>query len=155
MAFVPHPGERARHLLELCVGVGLLIAACLLWLARRRIARGVSRSERRIDRSSFLIGSGIMAIEIPTAFPYFAAMAVVVASGKPLIAQIALMLLFDLLFALPLLLVLAVRLLPGATSEALLVRVRSGLEERLASMLPICVLAAGSVLIWLGAHVHS
>lgn len=155
VAFVHRPGERTRHLLELGIGVGLLVTACVLWLARRGVARSVANSERRIDRSSFLIGSGIMAVEIPTAFPYFAALAVVVASGEPLAVQVGLTTLFDLIFAFPLLLVLVICLLPAASGRALLGRLRSGLAQRLSTVLPASVLVAGIVLIWLGAHRRS
>jgi cytochrome c biogenesis protein CcdA len=152
VGLVPHPEERTRHILELCVGVALVAAAFFLWLLRRGVARVVAASEKQIDRSSFLVGSGIMAVELPTAFPYFAALAVIVASGKALPVQVGLTLLFDLLFVLPLVLVLVVRLLFGARGATLLARFRTGLEARLATVLPIAVLVAGVALIGLGAY---
>ncbi len=151
VALIPHPGAEARHLLELALGVALLVVSAVLWLGRRRIARQVAGSHGRADRSSFLIGVGIVVIELPTAFPYFAAIAVIVGSDRNISIQVGLVLAFDLAFIAPLLTILVVRSLARTRGRRLIERARAGLEERLALLLPLLVLLAGAVLIVLGA----
>jgi cytochrome c biogenesis protein CcdA len=102
LALIPRPGVELRHLLELCLGVGLLVLAAVLWLGRKRVAHHVSRNQGRIDRSSFLVGAGIMAVELPTAVPYLAAIAAIVGSGKNVSTQIGLLVVFNAVFIAPL-----------------------------------------------------
>ncbi len=152
VALVPHPGAEARHLLEVSLGLALLVLAGALWVGRRHVARQVAKNEGRADRSSFLIGAGIVAIELPTAFPYFAAIAVIVDSGKNVSVQLGLVLAFNVAFVAPLVGVLGLRALAGSRGRQWLARLRGGLEERLAVLLPCLVLLAAAVLILLGTY---
>jgi cytochrome c biogenesis protein CcdA len=150
LALIPHPGLEARHLIELGLGLALLVLALVLWLARKHVASHVAGGQGWSDRSSFLVGAGIMAAELPTAFPYFAALAAIVASGESLTAQISILGLYTLVFVAPLLAILGVRLLAGDRGERWLGRLRAGLDQRLAVLLPCLVLVAAVVLIVLG-----
>src|SRR5438132_14344586 len=78
VAALPRPGKHTTALIELCLGVATLLVALGLWLKRGRVARGVRREEHRPARSPLILGAGIMAVELPTAFPYFAVIAAVV-----------------------------------------------------------------------------
>jgi cytochrome c biogenesis protein CcdA len=111
LALIPRPGLEARHLIELCVGVGLLVLAGVLWFGRKRVGRDLVRDEDRFDRSSFLVGAGISLVELPTAFPYFAALAAIVGSGKSAFTQIGVLVAYNAVFVAPLLAILGVRLL--------------------------------------------
>ena len=82
LAVIPKPGDETRHLLELITGVALLVVAAGLWIGRERVAHHVTANEGRFDRSSLLVGAGIMLFELPTAVPYFAVIAAVVGSGR-------------------------------------------------------------------------
>jgi cytochrome c biogenesis protein CcdA len=150
LALIPRPGPEARHLLELGLGAALLVLALVLWLARKRVASHVAAGQGRGDRSSFLVGAGIMAAELPTAFPYFAAVAAIVASGKSVPKQISVLALYNLVFLAPLLGILGVRLLAGDRGERWLGRLRGGLDQWLAVLLPGLVLVAAVVLIVVG-----
>src|SRR5713101_5736036 len=61
------PKPHTVHLIELAAG------AAVLWLTRRRVAARLAHAKQRTGRSALLLGAGIMAVELPTAFPYFAA----------------------------------------------------------------------------------
>src|SRR3954463_7821810 len=78
---LPHPSAHVKHVAELAVGVVLLVVAAVLWVRRGSVGRvaGPDSDEER-ERSAFLLGAGIMAVELPTAFPYFAALASIVAA---------------------------------------------------------------------------
>jgi cytochrome c biogenesis protein CcdA len=151
LALVPHPGLETRHLLEVGLGVGLLVVAVVLWLERKRVARRLSGNQGRIDRSSFLVGAGIMAAELPTAFPFFAAIAAILASGKSVAMQIGALALYCVVFVVPLLAILAIRLLARERGIRWLERLRADLDKRLAVLLPGLVLVAAIILVALGA----
>ena len=80
---LPHPERHKRHLLELAGGVALLIAAAVIWILRKRLARrGLPGAGGGRSGGPFIAGATIMLAELPTAVPYFAAMLFV----APLIA---------------------------------------------------------------------
>jgi hypothetical protein len=151
LALVPRPGIEIRHLLEVALGSGLLLLASALWLGRNRVAHHLRRNEGRLDRSSFMLGSVVMALELPTALPYFAVIAALVASGDNLSTQVGLLAVFDVLFILPLAVILAIRLLAREPGKQLLERFRVQLDRRLALLIPAVVAIAATVLILLGA----
>jgi cytochrome c biogenesis protein CcdA len=151
LALIPRPGLETRHLIELCLGVGLIVLAGVLWFGRKRVGRDVARDEDRFDRSSFLVGAGISLVELPTAFPYFAAMAAIVSSGKNVITQIAVLVAYNAVFVAPLLAILGVRLLARESGQRWLERLRADLDKRLAMLLPGLALVAAVALIVLGA----
>jgi cytochrome c biogenesis protein CcdA len=80
LGLVPHPRGTVRHVLELVAGVVLLIAAVALWMGRRRLARRELPGGTSGGRSALVAGASIAAIELPTAAPYFAVIAGIVAS---------------------------------------------------------------------------
>jgi hypothetical protein len=148
---IPHPDPHARHLFELFLGVALLPLAGVLWLNRTRVAHRIARSQERIDRSAFLLGAGIMAVELLTAFPYFAAIAAIADSRASIVSEVGLLGVFNLVFVAPLLVVVLVRLVAGERGRAILTRWRADLGPRLAVALPPLIAAVAVVLIIWGA----
>src|SRR6266702_203038 len=127
---LPRPGRHSTALVELYLGAACLLVALGLWLARTRLARRIHRDERR---------AGIMAVELPTAFPYLAVIAAVVGSGRRLATQIALIVLFNTIFVAPLVAIAARRSLAHERAEAALVRLRDGVDRHTAALLPALV----------------
>jgi cytochrome c biogenesis protein CcdA len=151
MALVPRPGEHTRHLLELA-GSGVTFAlAAGLWLARKHTAEHISRRIEQVDRSSLVVGAAITAVELPTAIPYFAVLAVVVESGRSLPVQVMLLAIFNAVFAAPLLAILAARSLAGAQAQLRLESLRAAIDRRLALLVPTLVLLVAVALFALGA----
>jgi hypothetical protein len=151
LAALPRPHGRATHLVELGVGAAALLLAAALWIGRERVARRVVRDERRIGRSSMLVGAGIMAVELPTAVPYFAVIAAVVGSGRSVPTQIALLVLFNGAFVVPLLAIVGLRALAGTRGERLLAALRARLHRYAAILIPALVLLVAGALIAIGA----
>jgi cytochrome c biogenesis protein CcdA len=149
LALLPRPGHHILHLLELVIGVGALVLAAVLWGARGRIRASLARRKASSGgHGPLLLGAGIMVVELPTAFPYFAVIAAVVGSGRNVIDQLIALLVFNLAFIAPLLGILALCAFSRSerTLEALRVRV-----DRLGPILiPALVLVVGIVLIVLG-----
>ena len=152
MSRVPHPGDEARHLIELTAGGLLLVLAGALWLKRDRVAHQMTANTERIDRSSAVLGAAIAVAEFPTAIPYFAVIAAVVGSGKAIPVQVALLAIFNLCFVLPLLGMLAVRTFAGERSRLWLEQARANIDRWLATLVPGLVLAIGLVLVGIGAY---
>jgi cytochrome c biogenesis protein CcdA len=151
LSLVPSPSPRTRHYIELAVGVAMLVAAVFLWRHRTRL------SERKLPdfdphgRSSWWLGATITAVELPTAFPYFAAIAAVVGSGIDLPRQLILLLLFNLCFILPLLGIVGTLTFGGDGAYRRLSVGRRFLERHWPQVLSGLALLAGAFVVVLGA----
>jgi cytochrome c biogenesis protein CcdA len=122
--------QTVRYTGELIAGVLLLAAAALVWRRRdRMVARGMPGTNPG-RRSSALLGGTITAIELPTAFPYFAAIAAVVGSGLGVVRGFILLVIFNVCFVLPLLAILGILVVFGDRAERVLRRWRGVLQRR-------------------------
>jgi cytochrome c biogenesis protein CcdA len=101
LGVLPHPTENAKHLVEVGVGIALIALAIALWRHGERLTERIPKGESEGRRGSFALGAGIMALELPTAFPYFAALAAIIGSDRSLPIQIGYVLLFNAIFVLP------------------------------------------------------
>lgn len=147
---IPHPGKKVEHQLELVLGVAAVLIALVLWVLRARLSGHVHAKEYQVDRSSLLLGAGIMLVELPTAFPYFAVIAAIVSYGAGPITEALLVLLFNVIFVAPLLGILLARTLAGESAVARLQRFRLWLHTRMGVVLPLAVLIVGLVLLAIG-----
>jgi cytochrome c biogenesis protein CcdA len=150
LAALPRPDKDTAHEVELAAGGALLLVAAVLWFARERIARRVAPEARWTGRSAFFFGAAIMAVELPTAFPYFAAIAAIVGSNRSLAVQSALILLFNVAFVAPLIAIAVTRRLAGPRGERALETVRAQLDRRGAVLIPALVLLVALVVLTLG-----
>jgi cytochrome c biogenesis protein CcdA len=138
---LPHPGRHARSIAELVGGVLLLGLAAALWFGRRKVTRRLESSgSGNANGGAFALGAGIMAVELPTAIPYFAAIAAILASGAHIAFGVALVLLYNIAFVAPLLALVAIRERAGERATARLEAIGSWLRQR-APVLGAVVLA--------------
>jgi cytochrome c biogenesis protein CcdA len=151
LSLVPHPGPNVRHGLEVAAGVAMLVAAALLWRNRDRLATRKPPDFDPHGRSSWVLGASITAVELPTAFPYFAAIAAVVGSGAGPLRQFVLLLLFNVCFVLPLLGIVATLTFGGSHADRLLAIGRGFLERYWPQLLAGLALVAGVFIVLLGA----
>jgi cytochrome c biogenesis protein CcdA len=129
-SLVPHLPHTAEYIVELCVGVALMFSGALLW--RQRVAmcaRGLPGAKAKRS-SSMLLGATITAVELPTAFPYFAAIAAILASNVGALRQLALLLVFNVCFVLPLIGILLTLTFARSRADQILLRARGFLERR-------------------------
>jgi cytochrome c biogenesis protein CcdA len=143
--------ETVRYVGELVAGVLLMSAAALIWRRRdRMVARGLPAANPR-RRSSVLLGASIMAVELPTAFPYFAAIAAIAGSGLGLIRELFLLLVFNVCFVLPLVGIVLTLALAGDHAYERLARGRRFLERRWPHVLFALIAIVGLIAILFGA----
>jgi cytochrome c biogenesis protein CcdA len=148
---LPEPSAHAKNVVEVVAGALLLLLAAVLWARRGRVSGRIAESRSEdTDRSAFLLGAGIIAVELPTAFPYFAALATIVAAHVSLGAGIALVALFNLAFVSPLLAILAVRALAGERAAAVLERAGAWFDRRAGAILALLLGVVGAGVLIVG-----
>ena len=151
LAAVPDVGEHRKHLVEVCLGLAALALACVLWPIRRRIAHQVIPKKTLGHGSSLALGAGIALANLPTAFPYFAVIAVVIGSDSNLATQATLIVLFNLVVISPLLVILAISIHPGEHGDNVLGYLRVKLDQWSPTLIPLVVLIFAAALLLLGA----
>lgn len=150
LAIVPKPSHHLAYVLEIIAGVAMLTAAALLWSYRHRLADTQAPEINAHGRSSAILGATITAVELPTAFPYFAAIAAVIGADVGITRTIFLLVVFNVCFIAPLLGIIGVLTFAGPNAQLVLTRGREWLEARWPTVLAVLALLAGIIVILLG-----
>ena len=151
LSLVPHPKHHVAHVIEIAAGVAMLAVSALLWRHRDRLAHRDPPDFDARGRATWLLGATITAVELPTAFPYFAAIAAIVGSGLDPARQLILLLLFNVCFVLPLLGIVGTLMFAGDRAERMLATGRNYLQRHWPVLLAGLALLAGIFVIFLGA----
>src|SRR3954454_6414817 len=148
LGLVPHPQGTVRHAVELVAGVGLLALSVALWLGRRNLAgRELPMGH---GGSALIAGAAIAAIELPTAAPYLAVIAAIVASSATAPQEIGLVFLFCVAFVAPLVAIIVILLVAGEHTEGWLQKGTAWLQRQWPVVLAVLLLLVGSGLSMLG-----
>ena len=134
-----------QHLGELALGLAIVLAAGLTWRHRARLSRKEMPDPNPKRRSSMMLGASIIAVELPTAFPYFAAIAAILGSRVAEPGQLGAVLLYNLCFVLPLIGILATLITTGDRAQQVLERRRDQLQTRWPAALAGLLLAGGAL----------
>jgi cytochrome c biogenesis protein CcdA len=148
---VPHPGPRAVHLIEVGLGAVAVVAAIVVWLMRARLTSWQARAAHPGQRFAMTSGAAIAAVELPTAVPYFAAIAVVAEARVGAVEGLALLALFNLAFIAPVLAIAVLARVAGARVTGVVERVRRRVLEHSSGALAILLLLLGLGLMGVGA----
>lgn len=150
VGLIPRPHHIASHIVECAVGLAMLVGAALLWRHRGRLTR-VDHLSVRVQRlSGATLGAVIAALELPTAFPYFAAISAILVSHTGIVGKVLLVALFNLCFVFPLLVVAATLWLAGSHAEPMLARARRAMRHRWPRLLAGLALGAACVSLLVG-----
>ena len=150
LGLVPHPQGTVRHVIELVAGLALLCVAVALWVGRRSLTRRELPMRNGGGGSALLTGASLAAVELPTAAPYFAVIAGIVASNASLAQEIVLLVLYNVAFVLPLLAIIMLVLFAGERADPWLQKGGAWLQRRWPVVLASLLLFVGSVLTVLG-----
>jgi cytochrome c biogenesis protein CcdA len=150
LGLVPHPRGTGKHVIELVVGAALLATAVAVWLGRRKLARKELPMRGGGRGSALITGASLAAVELPTAAPYFAVIAGIVASDAAIPQEVGLLVLYNVAFVLPLLAIIVVLLVARERADPLLRRGGEWVQRRWPVVLAGLLLLVGSVLAILG-----
>jgi cytochrome c biogenesis protein CcdA len=142
------PGADAAALVT---GGALILVAVAVWTRREHLARVQLPHGLTRPGSALALGALVTVLDLPTAFPYFGAIAVIVSADVPAAAQLILLVAFNVLYVLPLALVPGAHLAFGARGHALLARIRGAVERIAAPLLVVGAGGAGVALVVRGA----
>jgi cytochrome c biogenesis protein CcdA len=149
---ISHPSETAKFTVEVVAGGILLVIGAVL-LARG--PRGAAEPESALvppgGRGAGALGATIAALELPTALPYFAAIAAIVGSGVGLVSQLVLVGVFNVVFISPVLAILIALSVAGPGIEPKLRRIGERLRTGWRRAGGWLALVAGVLLLGFGA----
>jgi cytochrome c biogenesis protein CcdA len=148
---LPHPRHHIADIVELAVGVAMIGAAAFLWRHRDRLADRDPPDFDPHGRSSWLLGASITAVELPTAFPYFAAIAAIVGADLGPLRALFLLFIFNLCFVLPLLGIVWTLTFGGDQADRMIATGRDFLQRHWPAVLAGLAFVAGVFVALLGA----
>ncbi len=104
LSVLPKPGATVKYAMITVAGLVLVTGSVGLWIRRSALASSGSGhpSGHRSPGSAVLVGGGIAGVEVLTAFPYFAAVAMIVGSSVSNSAKVFLLILYCVVYAAPL-----------------------------------------------------
>jgi cytochrome c biogenesis protein CcdA len=147
---LPHPRHHIADIIEVAVGVAMIGVAALLWRHRQRLSHRDPPDFDPRGKSSWVLGASITAVELPTAFPYFAVIAAIVGSGLGPARDLVLLLLFNFCFVLPLLVIVGTLTFAPDQSDRLLSAGRNFLQRHWPALLAGLAFLAGLFVVLLG-----
>lgn len=147
---LPHPRHHITDIVEIAVGVAMLAVSGMLWRHRHRLAERNPPDFDPHGRSGWVLGASITAVEFPTAFPYFAALAAILGSDVDFVGGLVLLLLFNLCFILPLLGIVGTLTFAPHRSDRLIATGRDFLQRHWPAVLATVALIAGLFVVALG-----
>jgi cytochrome c biogenesis protein CcdA len=150
LALVPHPGPVVRYALETAAGAAMLLGAVYLWRRRARLRAKELPQPSGQRRSSALLGASIAAVELPTAVPYLAVLVAIVGSGRSLADQLILILIYNVCFVLPLILIVVTLTVAPGRARQVLDRAQAWLQHHWPALLAGLALLAGGFVIAIG-----
>jgi cytochrome c biogenesis protein CcdA len=153
LAAVSHPSATVEFTVEIVAGVALLIVGLVLLVRGPRAAtepEGQSELKRAEGRGAGAVGATLAAIELPTAFPYFAAIAAIVGSGVGVVSQLLLVGVFNVVFLSPVAAIVIALTVAGPRVAPTLERIGERLRAAWSRVGVWLAVAAGVVLIGFG-----
>lgn len=104
------------------VGVLLVCGGAVIWWRRDSLADREPASSREPSEgdSAVVLGAGIAGVELLTAFPYFAAIAMVLAASVSAAGKVSLLVLYNVIYVLPLIAIVIVCAVMGEKGGRLL-----------------------------------
>jgi hypothetical protein len=123
VSLLPKPGRTLKYTLIIVAGCVLALGGVVIWIRRKSLAAHTPDLESNASvhgGSAVVVGAGIAGVELLTAFPYFAAIAMIVGSSVAIPAKVFLIALYCLVYTLPLIAIAVVFMVKGERAEALL-----------------------------------
>jgi cytochrome c biogenesis protein CcdA len=121
LALVPKPGSTVKYALIAAAGIVLVVGGAVVWIRRRTLVSAeASDGTRESHRPAAVIGAGIAGLELLTAFPYFAAIAMIAGSSVSDAGKLSLLALYCVIYTLPLIAIAVAIAVMGDRAERVL-----------------------------------
>jgi len=154
LSLLPKVSPTLKYKLMTGFGVALIVGGAVIWWRRGSLTTDEPHERRdpTSTGSAGLLGAGIASVEFLTAFPYFAAIAMVVGSSQPTGSKAVLIVLYNIVYVLPLIAITIVAAVMGDRAERVLEPIGTWVATRwpivvapLVSVVGIALLAYGIV----------
>ena len=116
LSVLPKPGPTVKYALISAAGAVLIAGGIVIWI-RRAALTDSAPSQHRSHGPSALIGAGVAGVELLTAFPYFAAIALIIGSNISDGSKLALLILYCVVYTLPLIVIAVATIVLGKRTE--------------------------------------
>jgi cytochrome c biogenesis protein CcdA len=121
LALVPKPSATVKYALITAAGVVMLVGAALLVVRRNALTDSAPTDKQdQTHGSAAVLGAALAGAELLTAFPYFAAIALIVGSGASNAGKLSLLVLYCVIYTLPLIVIAVVFAVMGDEAERIL-----------------------------------
>ena len=121
LSLVPKPGRAVKYALMVVAGIVLVGGGAVVWIRRRTlVSANESDDQPPRHRPAALMGAAIAGLELLTAFPYFAAIAMIVGSRVSNVGKLSLLILYCVIYTLPLIAIAVVIAIMGQRAERIL-----------------------------------
>jgi cytochrome c biogenesis protein CcdA len=121
LALVPKPSRTVRYGLIAAAGVVLVLGGLVVWIRRKAlVSTEASDGPHESHRPAALMGATIAGFELLTAFPYFAAIAMIAGSGVSDAGKLSLLVLYCVVYTLPLIAIAGLIAVMGERAERIL-----------------------------------
>jgi cytochrome c biogenesis protein CcdA len=132
VSLVPKLSRTVKYDVIIAVGILVMCGAAVVWWRRDALASRPEDSHREpaAGGSAALIGAGIAGVELLTAFPYFAAIAMVLGARVSVGGKLFLLVLYNLIYVLPLIAIVVVRATMGEKGAKVLVPISDWILTR-------------------------
>lgn len=145
IAFKPMIKPWMKLALWLVLALSCFIGAIILW---RRPPMGEGKAVKQPSSAAiigvFLFALGATLSDMPTAFPYFGAIPIMVATGANLLGLLAWLAFYSLLYVSPLILLLAYRLIAHQKFEPLIGRINRFMDWSIRRLSPAILMPCGA-----------
>jgi len=148
LSLLPKLSRTAKYDVITAVGVLVMCGGAVIWWRRDALAAEPSDAHRGPSQggSAVLLGAGIAGVELLTAFPYFAAIAMVIGSSVSGGGKVFLLVLYNVIYVLPLIAIVVVRAIMGEKGAELLVPVSVWIETHWPDIAAPIAIVAGAAL---------
>ena len=148
LSLLPKLSHTAKWDVITVVGVLVMGGGAVIWWRRGLLAGEPADRRRKPDErsSAALIAAGIAGVELLTAFPYFAAIAMVLGSSVSGAGKVSLLVLYNLVYILPLVAIVVVRAVMGEKGAELLLPISTWIQTHWPMVVaPVAVVAGAAV----------
>jgi cytochrome c biogenesis protein CcdA len=121
LSVVPKPSTTVKYALITAAGIVLVVGGAVVWFRRKALVTAEASAARRgSHRPAALMGGAIAGLELLTAFPYFAAIAIIAGSGVSDAGKLSLLALYCVIYTVPLIAIAVVIAVMGERAERIL-----------------------------------